>query len=275
MPARTPRPCGRRSAVVALAALPLLLGGCGLGGGGADPTTSTTSSGSTSTAPTGSSTGSASSAGSASSSGSSSSTPDGVSVAEIFGAARTTAGAATSGRVLGTLTSEGEKVVIDLAGATDGTNQRLRLTTTDGTVTVYTVAGRFYLVADKDYWSKNVGDTAADQLAGKYVLMSEEDASSFGAYTIVALLQEMFGNTELSPLDAIRTVVTPTTRNGEQVYVLTDRLSDTGRVVVTADGKAELRLLQVGGADPAVLAFGSWNAVPPVKPPAAKDVVKL
>jgi hypothetical protein len=173
------------------------------------------------------------------------------------------------------VTSEDGPVTIDLAGTTDGTDQTLRLTTNDGTLTVYTVAGRYYLVAGKQYWQKNAGDAAAEQLSGKYVLMSEEDASSFGSFTLGALIDQMFSDSELSPLGQIRTSVEATTQGGEQVYVLTDRLSDTGKVVVTADGRAELRSIEVGGATPGSLAFGQWNAVPPVKAPAAKDVVKL
>ena len=257
--------------VVALAAFALLLGGCSADGGSGATTSPPTTAGS-------SSTGSSSSSASTSPSTSTTSTeptPEGVSVAEIFGAARTTAQAATSGRVRGTVTSDEGRVGIDLAGRTDGTNQTLRLTTSEGTLTVLTVAGKYYLVAGKDFWKKNAGDAAAAQLAGKYVLMSEEDASSFGSFTLGALVDEMFSDSELSPLDQIRTTVTATTQAGEQVYVLTDRLSDTGKVVVTADGKAELRSIQVGGASPGSLSFGQWNAVPPIKAPAPKDVVKL
>jgi hypothetical protein len=263
--ARHGRPRRRRSPVATVvAALPFALVGCGLVGG-AQPTATTTGTATTTSASSSSST----------TSSSSTSVAEGQSVGEIFSAARSTANAARSGRVVGSVTDEGEKVTIDLAGTADGANQRLRLTTADGTVTVHTVAGKYYLVADKAYWTKNAGATAAEQLAGKYVLMSQEDASSFGAFTLRALLDEMFGDTELSPLDAIRTDVDPTTVKGEQVYVLTDRLSDTGRVVVTADGKAELRSISVGGANPGALVFSQWNAVPPVPAPPAKDVVRL
>jgi hypothetical protein len=176
---------------------------------------------------------------------------------------------------VGSLTNDGEKVSIDLAGTADGTNQRLGLTTSAGRLTVYTVAGKYYLVADKAYWTKNAGATAADQLAGKYVLMSQEDASSFGAYTLKALLDQMFGDTELSPLDGVRADATPSTVGDQRVYVLTDPLSDTGKVVVSADGKAELRSLSVGGATPVSLVFSQWNAVPPVPVPPVKAVVTL
>ncbi len=266
--ARHARPRRRRSPVATcVAVLPLALVGCGIVGG-AQPTPTTP--GTTSTAGTTSSS-------SSTTASTSTTTPveTGESVAEIFDDARRTARAAKSGRVVGSVTNDGEKVSIDLSGTADGSNQRLRLTTKDGTITVYTVAARFYLVGDKAYWQKNAGETAASQLAGKYVLMSQEDASSFGAFTLGALLEEMFGDTELAPLDSIRTAVEPTTVNGEQVFVLTDRLSDTGRVVVTADGKAELRSLVVGGATPGSLVFGQWNAVPPVAVPPAKDVVRL
>lgn len=259
------RPGWRRGvAVAAFATLSLGLSGCGLFGGDDSPTSARTSGTSTS-APTGGSTTSASTT----------TTPAGVSVAELFRAARTTAEAAKSARVRGTVTNDGDQVRLDLSGTTDGTNQKLQLTTPDGTVTVITVAGKYYLVADKAYWEKNAGETAAEQLAGKYVLMSEEDASSFGAFTIGALLDELFGNTELSPLDQIRTTVTATTQDKQQVYVLSDRLSDTGKVVVSADGKAQLRSIQVGGANPGSLTFSDWNAVQPLKAPAAGDVVKL
>jgi hypothetical protein len=265
--ARHGRPRRRSPVATVVAALPLALVGCGVVGG-AQPTSTTT--GTTGTSTTASSTTSSSTT-----SSSSTSVAAGQSVGEIFSAARSTAMAAQSGRVVGSVTDEGEKVSIDLAGTVDGANQRLRLTTADGTLTVHTVAGKYYLVADKAYWTKNAGATAAEQLAGKYVLMSQEDASSFGAFTLRALLEEMFSDSELSPLDAVRTDVDPTTVKGEQLYVLTDRRSDTGRVVVTADGKAELRSISVGGANPGSLVFSQWNAVPPVPAPPAKDVVKL
>lgn len=249
----------------------MLLAGCSLGADPAGSTPATTASTGTATptvaaTPDGAPDSQTSSA---------STTAAPTTVADVFAAVRKSATQANNGRLTGTVTAEDETMRIELEGRTNGTNQRLKLTTSDGTRTIYTVSDKYYLLADKKYWEKNAGETAAEQLAGKYVLLSEEDAASFGAFTIGALVEQLLGSSELSPLESIESPALQVTRDGERLYALTDDAVDTGKVLVTTDGRAQLRSIEVGGAEPAALDFSRWNGVDAISAPPPEDVVTL
>jgi hypothetical protein len=241
-------------AAAATASLVLIASGCG----GTDTgTRSTGSSGSSASSTT-------------------TSTPDRPSVKELYAATRTAALAAKSARVKGSVTSDNDKVSLDLRGTVDGKNQTATIESAanGGKITVVTAGGKSWLQADRSFWTKNADASAAKTLAGKYVAMSAKELQGFGDLTISSLLNEMFSDKDLSVLANLASKVETRTVGGQQVYVLTDRGDDTTEIVVSADGKARLMTIRTGGAEAGSLEFSEWDAAPTVSAPPAKDVVR-
>ena len=125
---------------------------------------------------------------------------------ELYTKVRAASLAAKSGHLSGTVTQDGEKTTLDVAGLADGSNQKLVVGVGEGKgkAEILTVGGKYYMSGDKRFWKEQTGDAkAADLLVDKYVLVSAADAKELGDLSLGALLKEMFEQSELSTLEKL------------------------------------------------------------------------
>jgi hypothetical protein len=217
---------------------------------------------------------------SSSSSSSSSTTTEAAlpTAAKLFEQAKTTALAAESAHIVGSVNDDGKAMTIDLAGMTDGSNQALEIGVGgDGKATILTVAGKYYLLGNDEFWTSQAGADAAKLLSGKYVNVPAAEAKDFGDLTIKSLLTEMFGDKEMqTALASSDSKVTKTTEDGAAAYSITDKTGkDGGELVVSADGKATIFKIVGPDDDTGTLAFSEWNKVAKVAAPPASKVITL
>jgi hypothetical protein len=190
--------------------------------------------------------------------------------AELFDQARTAALAAKSAHITGSVTDDGKPMTVDLAGTTDGSNQTLELGLDGAKATILTVAGKYYLLADAKFWSKQLGAEAAKLLDGKYVKIPAAEAKDFGDLTIKSLLTDLFDDKEVQKgLKAAK--VTKTTYDGGAAYSIADKTG--GELVVSADGKATIFKIVGPSDDKGALEFSEWNKVAKVAAPNPSTVI--
>ena len=242
---------------LAVLAAPLLtataLAGCGSDDGGTTPSSSSSSSTTTTEAalPT---------------------------AAKLFAQAKSTALAAESAHIVGSVKDDGKDMTIDLAGTTDGSNQALEIGVGAGAkATILTVAGKYYLLGNDEFWTSQGGADAAKLLSGKYVSVPAAEAKDFGDITIKSLLTEMFDDKEMqAALASTDSKVTKTTEDGAAAYSITDKTGkDGGELIVSADGKATIFKIVGPDDDTGTLAFSEWNKVAKVAAPPASKVITL
>lgn len=198
--------------------------------------------------------------------------------AELFDQARKTALAAKSAHITGEVTSDGKPMTIDLAGTTDGTNQSLEIGVGGGAkATILTVAGKYYLLGNDEFWTSQGGADFAKLLSGKYVKVPAADAKDFGDMTIKSLLTDMFDDKEMQ--DALKSgdaKVAKATYDGAAAYSVTDPAGkDKGELIVSADGKATIFKISGGDKDTGTLEFSEWNKVAKVAAPNPSQVISL
>lgn len=203
---------------------------------------------------------------------------------DLWTKARTSALAAKSGHMKGFQSNSGQKLTIDLAGTTDGTNQQITMTGADaagstirGTMTLLTVGGAYYVKGDQTFWTKQGGLTPAQfkMLNGKYIKAPAASGKAFGSFTLKMMLDAAFKVENLSTLENLTTKVEKTTHAGVPAYKITPKSSDGTTIIVTADDNAHL--LQIATTydnAPLQYEFSQWNAVPVVKAPPANQIVK-
>ncbi|SDP39470.1 hypothetical protein SAMN04489867_2303 [Pedococcus dokdonensis] len=246
--------------VLAALAVPLLaataLAGCGSDKG--DPTTSS----------------------STSSSSSSSTTTEATlpTAAELFDQAEKSALAAKSAHITGSVENDGTSMTIDLAGTTDGSNQSLELGVGGSQkATILTVGGKYYLLGNDEFWTKQISADAAKLLGGKYVRMPAEQAKDFGDMTIKSLLKELFDDKEMqAALKAEDSKVSKATYDGAEAYSITDKSGkENGELLVSADGKATIFKIVGPDDDTGTLEFSEWDKVATIAAPAASKVINL
>jgi len=178
---------------------------------------------------------------------------------------------ATSVRIKGQISTGGKKITIDIAGDRDGKNTRAVVNDGTGEVELLTTGGNTYIKADSAYWTKNSTAAAAKIAAGKYVKVPS--GMGTGDLKVGSLLDGAF--TDL-PLAGVLQKVEPTDVDGTPAYLLADRLKpQSGQMYVTADGKSNLLRIVSAKGDAGTLDFSQWNAVPPVSPPPADQLVKI
>ena len=247
----------RALGVSAIVVAGLALGGCtsdGVATETASPTASSTGSTSGSPTPT-----------------SSSSVP---SVGEIYRQARTAALAAPSGHVVGTQTREGRAVTVDVEGSASGSNQTVFITTPEGgQAEVITVDADHWLGGDEAFWVEQTGDPGAGrEMVGKYVPISESDATELGSFTLRTMLAETFDLPEFAALESDTSPAEEGEVDGRAVYVL--GTPGGAQLWVLADGSAEL-VRAVGPATaPADLVFSDWGRAQTFTPPPPSMVVE-
>ncbi len=194
-------------------------------------------------------------------------------VAEVFRTARTSALAAASGHVVGTTTHEGQPLRIDVEGTADGSNQTVLITTPDGgTSEVVMVDDKYWLGGDEAFWVHQTGDAQAGRaMVGKYVQISESDATENGSYTLRGVLTGLFATPEIAALESDTRPVEAGEVDGRDAYVLGQE--GGGRLWVATDGSGTvLRILGPASA-PDDLAFSDWGRAKTFEqPPPAKVV---
>lgn len=195
---------------------------------------------------------------------------------ELYDQAKATALAAKSVHLAGSVTNDDAPMEVDLAGTLDGTNQKLVLGIGAGQqATILTVAGKYYLLGNDEFWTEQGGGQLADLLVDKYVLMPAADAKDFGDLTVKEALTEMFEDEDvLAMRDSGK--VAKGRLEGDEVYTLSDaRGAQHGQLFLSADGKATILKVIGPRDDPGQLAFTDWDAVEPVPAPPKSKVISL
>lgn len=269
----TPRSTRRSVRVVGAAALAaaVALSGCS---GGDDPVVSvaatpSSSASSSSSAPT---TGGPSS-GSPTSSPSATTAEAAPTVGEVFRAARTAALSAASGHARGTQTREGRRLHIDVEGVANGSNQTVFITTPQGgTSEVLTVGNGYWLGGDEAFWVEQTGDAAAGKgMVGKYVPITESDATELGTFTLRGILTEKFSLPEFAAFESDTAPVQETSVGGRPAYVL--GTPGGARMWVAADGSGTLLRAVGPKSAPSDISFSGWDRARTFGPPPPSKVV--
>jgi hypothetical protein len=184
---------------------------------------------------------------------------------------RKNATAATSVRIKGEVTSAGKKQTIDVAGARDGKITRALINDGTGQAELLTVGGSVYIKADTAYWTEHASAKAAKIAAGKYVKVPAR--IGVGALRVGALLDSAFKDL---PLAGLLQGVDSTDVDGTPAYMLTDTIgAQNAQIYVSADGKARLLRIVSTKANPGTLDFSEWDAIAPIRPPPASQLIKI
>lgn len=195
-------------------------------------------------------------------------------VGEVYRDVRTAALSAGSGHAVGTQTRDGRTLRIDVEGVANGSNQTVLITRSGaGTAEVLTVDGRYWLGGDEAFWVEQTGDANAGKgMVGRYVEVTESDATELGSFTLRSILTEKFGLAQYAVLEADGSAAERTTLKGRQAYLLSGR--DGAKLWVAADGSgALLRAVGPKGA-PSDLTFSEWDRARKWTRPPADAVVE-
>ncbi|WP_377644539.1 hypothetical protein [Oryzobacter terrae] len=198
---------------------------------------------------------------------------DGPTVAEVYRDVRTSALSAGSGHATGTQTRDGRRLRIDVEGVANGSNQTVFITTpAGGTPEVRTVSGRYWLGGDEAFWVEQTGDPKAGaDMVGKYVEISESDATELGSFTLRSILTEKFGLAEFASLESDRSAAERTSLRGTDAWLLTGKAG--ARLWVAADGSAALLRAVGPKSAPSDLSFTDWDRAQRTRQPTADQVV--
>jgi hypothetical protein len=242
-----------RPLAVALVVASALLAGCS---GDGEPTASGTASPPTATSET---------------AASSTSAP---SVADVYRDARTAALSAESGHAVGTVTSDGTPLRIDLEGQANGSNQTVFITTPKGGIAeVLTVGTGYWVGGDEAHWADSTGDPkAAKALVGKYAPVTESDATELGSLTLRSILTDAFAQPDLMVLESDTGAATQTEVDGRPAYVL--GAEGGPRMWVAADGSATLLRYVGPKKEAADLTFSDWGRATTFTQPPPDRVVE-
>jgi hypothetical protein len=196
------------------------------------------------------------------------------SVGEIYRQARTAALAAPSGHVVGTQTREGRAVTVDVEGNASGSNQTVFITTPEGgQAEVITVDTDHWLGGDEAFWVEQTGDPGAGRdMVGKYVAISESDATELGSFTLRTMLAETFDLPEFAAMESDSSPVEEGEVDGRAVFVLGE--PGGAQLWVLADGSAALVRAVGPKTAPADLVFTDWGRAQTFTPPPPSMVVE-
>lgn len=181
------------------------------------------------------------------------------SVADVYRAVRTASLSEESGRAVGTVTSDGTKLGIDLEGLANGDNQTVFITTpAGGTAEVRTVGDGYWVGGDLAHWTEITGDaTSAKPLVGRYAPVAESDATELGSFTLRSILTDAFAWPDLAVLESDTGEATQTEVDGRPAYLLGQ--AGGARLWVAADGSGTLLRLVGPKSEPTDLTFSSWG----------------
>lgn len=194
-------------------------------------------------------------------------------VGDLYTKMRATAKAATTAHVSGEMIEGNDKGSIDLAGAVDGSNQKLIIKLAEGSMELLTVDKKTYLKADTAFWEGTGGAEVAKLIGDKYVTGDATKAVAGENQSLTGLLDEMFKDGDLSLLDKLTTTVEKSQLGGQDVYVLKGKADAKSTITVSADGQATL--LQIAAEGKGTLNFTEWNSVKPFTAPAADQIADI
>lgn len=199
-------------------------------------------------------------------------TAEGPTVADVYRTARTAALSAASGHAEGSQTREGRTLEIDVEGVANGSNQTVFITTDKGTAEVITVGDKYWLGGDKAFWVEQTGDAAAGaRMVGKYVPITESDATELGSFTLRSILTEKFGLAEFAALESDPAAAERTSLRGTDAWLLTGRSG--ARLWVAADGSAALLRAVGPKSKPSDLSFTDWDRAERFRQPTDDQIV--
>jgi hypothetical protein len=195
-------------------------------------------------------------------------------VAEVFRTARTSALSAESGHVVGSTTHDDKTLRIDVEGTADGSNQTVFITTPDGgTSEVVVVGNDYWLGGDEAFWAEQTGDPKAGAaMVGKYVQISESDATENGSYTLRGILTSLLTLPEVAAFEGDTSPVQEGEVDGRPAFVLGHE--GGARLWVATDGSGTVLRAVGPPSAPADLEFSDWNRAGTFTPPPASKVVE-
>ena len=163
-------------------------------------------------------------------------------------------------------------LTIDVEGVANGSNQTVFITTPTGTAQVLTVGEDYWLGGDEDFWVEQTGDAKAGAgMVGRYVPITESDATELGSFTLRSILTEKFALPEFAAFESDTTPAEATEVDGRAAYVLGEE--GGARLWVAADGSAALLRAVGPKTAPSDLAFSEWGRAQTFSPPAPSKVV--
>ncbi len=200
--------------------------------------------------------------------------PSAPSVADVYRDARTAALSAESGHAVGTVTSDGTPLRVDVEGLANGSNQKVFITTPAGGVAeVLTVGNDYWVGGDEAHWADVTGDPkAAKALVGKYAPVTKSDATELGAFTLRSILTDAFARPDLAVLESDTGAATTTEVDGRRAYVL--GAEGGARLWVAADGSSTVLRLVGPKSAPADLTFSDWGRATTFTQPPPDRVVE-
>ena len=180
-------------------------------------------------------------------------------MADVYRDARTAALSAESGHAVGTATSDGTRLRIDVEGQANGSNQKVLITTPKrGVAEVLTVGTDYWMGGDEAHWADVTGKPkAAEALVGKYAPVTQGDATELGAFTLRSILTDAFAQPDLALLESDTGAATETEVDGQPAYVL--GAEGGARLWVAADGSNALLRYVGPKSAPADLTFSGWG----------------
>ena len=198
---------------------------------------------------------------------------EGPTVADVYRTARTAALSAASGHAEGSQTREGRTLGIDVEGVANGSNQTVFITTDKGTAEVLTVGDKYWLGGDKAFWVEQTGDAAAGaRMVGKYVPITESDATELGSFTLRSILTEKFALPEFAAFESDSSPAQETEFGGRGAYLLGE--AGGARLWVASDGSGALLRAIGPKSAPSDLVFSQWDRAERFAPPPPSKVVE-
>ena len=142
----------------------------------------------------------------------------------LYKKARASALAAKSVHFKGDMTTDGQHMVLDLAGTKSGDVNGSIGMASDGTFELRRVAGTTYLRSTQEYWKKNAGAEAARMIGTKYIKLPADSAKDMNDLSVTGLLKSMFEDESMPTFARLTTKVEAGTVNGQDAWVLSDRV---------------------------------------------------
>ena len=195
----------------------------------------------------------------------------------LYKKARASALAAKSVHFKGDMTTDGQHMVLDLAGTKSGDVNGSIGMASDGTFELRRVAGTTYLRSTQEYWKKNAGAEAARMIGTKYIKLPADSAKDMNDLSVTGLLKSMFEDESMPTFAKLTTKVEAGTVNGQDAWVLSDRVGgEDAKLYVSADGAYHvLRIAMPKGKDKGTMDFTEWDAVKPITVPRASQIATI
>lgn len=191
---------------------------------------------------------------------------------EVFTKSKERALALTSAHIVGDVKMGTGEMRLDIAGQTDGSNQKLVLTHPDfGTIELLTVASKMYMKADTKFWESQAPGMGA-LFTGKYVLVPASKTGGMSDIKIEGLMKQVYEGPSAMSMSAKTTPVGETEVSGTKAYVITEGPGEA-EMIVTADGQANLIEWRGTPKEPGMIRFSELDSVSPFSAPSDSEVV--